>query len=290
MEQNTTKYSIIVPVYNEAGSLRETMLNLSNFLQSQLDNYELIAIDDGSKDDSGQILKSLELPHYSFYQHAYNKGYGAALKSGVLKAHGQFVIFYDGDGQHNPSDILKLVAESDHFDMIIGSRQGYKGPAWRQPGKKIINLIANYLVQFKIPDLNSGLRLVRKEGFNNFLHLYPNGFSLSTTITLAFIKHGYEVKYVPIEIKKRVGKSSVKISDGFQAIRLVLRMIMVFSPLRIFLPIALLFFLLGFLSLVFDIVNNNLTDTTTLLFTTFMMVVFFGLISEQLSIVIRHKR
>ena len=174
--------------------------------------------------------------------------------------------------------------------MVIGSRKGYKGPAWRQPGKKIINLIANYLVQFKIPDLNSGLRLVRKKHFHSFVHLYPQGFSLSTTITLAFIKEGLSVKYIPIKINKRTGKSTVKINDGFRAINLVFRMIMIFSPLRIFFPVGLIIFILGALSLVSDILNNNLTDTTTLLFTTFMMVLFFGLISDQLALVIRRKR
>ena len=177
--------------------------------------------------------------------------------------------------------------------MIIGARKGYKGPFMRQPGKKLLTWTANYLVQKKIPDLNSGLRLIKKDLFSKFSHIYPNGFSLTTTITLAFFKEGLNVKYVPIKINKRKGRSHVTISDGFKTIMLIIRTIILFSPLRVFLPVSGSIFTLGLLSLSFDIFlfskqgKPNIGDTTMLLFVFSLFFFFFGLIADQVSAIRR---
>ncbi len=288
MVNKKIKFSILIPVFNEENVIGKVVINLHNFLKNKLyDGYEIIVINDGSTDNTDNILKNIELENFKTFTNPYNKGYGSALKLGAQNSKADFLIFYDGDGQHNPKDILKLIKNKENYDMVIGSRQKYQGPMWRQPGKKIINVIANYLVNYKIPDLNSGLRLVRKSYFEKFEHLYPNGFSLTTTISLAFIKYGYNLKYIPIEINKRIGKSTVGISDGFKAITLVLRMIMLFSPLRIFLPLGFIIFIFGILSLIIDIFNKNLTDATTLLFLTSIIICSFGLLSDQIAAIRR---
>ncbi len=285
------KYSIIIPVYNEEAIIKQLVKDLLLFLDNKLKDYEIIVVDDGSKDKSWEKLSQISHPNLKLVRHPYNKGYGSALKTGASKARADVLIFYDGDNQHKPEDILKLVSEIGQYDMVVGSREGYKGPAWRQPGKKIINLIANYLVNFKIPDLNSGLRAVKKEKFNRFRHLYPNGFSLSTTITLAFLKQGYSVGYVPIQINKREGKSTVHILDGFRAVNLVLKMIMLFSPLKIFIPVSLLFFIIGAISLCRDVfIVFNLNDNTILLLISALLFFLFGLLADQIAAIRREIR
>jgi len=276
-------------VYNEEPAIAQTVTGLVDFLDRSGDaEYEIILVDDGSKDGSKEKMESLDKSHLVLLKHPYNKGYGAALKTGARSAKYDTLVFYDADGQHRPEDLLKLVREKGDFDMIVGSRQGYKGPMWRQPGKKIINLIANYLVKFKIPDLNSGLRAVEKDKFAKFEHLYPNGFSLSTTITLAFIKSGFNVGYVPITINQRVGKSTVTLADGFRAMNLVIRMIMLFSPLRIFLPLGFFIFLIGVVSLTRDVFFvSNINDNTVLMLVSSLIIFSFGLIADQLACIRR---
>lgn len=283
MSISEKKYSIIIPVHNEEKNIFHVISGLYSYLNNHMNDYEIIIVNDGSTDKTREII-SQPRENMVIYNNPYNKGYGSSLKKGSEIAEGKYLIFYDGDGQHNPEDILKLIKYKNEYEMVVGSRRGYQGPLWRQPGKKIINIIANYLVRFRIPDLNSGLRLVKKECFKKFEHLYPNGFSLSTTITLAFIKHGFNVKYVPIKISKREGSSTVKITDGFLAINLVIRMIMLFSPLRIFVPVGLALFALAFYSLCRDLfVVNNINDNTVLLIISSLIVFFFGLIADQLA-------
>lgn len=286
MNEEKIKYSFIIPTFNEEVVIKKVLNELQEFLKEKLiDNFEIIVVDDGSSDKTGEFIKELNREDIQVVENPYNKGYGSALKLGARKARGEYLIFYDGDGQHNPSDALNLIDEKGDYDMIVGSRQGYKGPAWRQPGKKILNLIANYLVSFNIPDLNSGLRLIRKEYFEKFTHLYPNGFSLTTTITLAFLKQGYSVKYLPINLNKRTGRSQVRIGDGFTALKLILRMIMLFSPLKLFVPMFSFFLLMTVISLIIDIFiyHFNLSQATLICFISAMLFLFVGLTADQLA-------
>jgi glycosyltransferase involved in cell wall biosynthesis len=293
MEEKKLEFSIIIPVYNEAQIIAETVTSLCDFLRQYCHySYEIILVNDGSTDKTAEKMEELRNDHIKLVHHAYNKGYGAALKTGVRSAGFDKLVFYDGDGQHKPEDLLNLMQVAEGYDMVVGSRQGYKGPVWRQPGKVLINLLANYLVKFKIPDLNSGLRVVDKDKFLLFEHLYPNGFSLSTTITLSFIKHGLNVRYETIRINKRMGsKSTVSITDGFRVVNLVIRMIMLFAPLRIFLPFGAIIFTLGLISFLRDVfMVRNINDNTILLLISSLIFFFFGLIADQLASIRREMK
>ncbi len=285
------KFSIIIPTYNEEESIGQTLEELKEYLSGKKYQAEIIVINDGSKDQTQKILENIK--GIKVINSPYNKGYGASIKSGVSQAQYSWILLYDGDGQHRPEYIEKLVRERKDFDMIIGARTGYKGPISRQPGKKLLTWIANYLVQQKIPDLNSGFRLVKKNLFLKFSHIFPSGFSLTTTITLAFFKEGLNVRYIPIRINKRKGKSTVGTKDGFEAIMTVFRTVTLFSPLRIFFPAS---FLLFCLSIVISIIQSiplkefNISDATILIFVSSLFLFFFGLLADQVSAIRREKK
>ncbi|MFA4833287.1 MAG: glycosyltransferase family 2 protein [Patescibacteria group bacterium] len=283
------KYSIIIPIFNEAKAIAKVILNLSTYLKAhEIDSpYEILAIDDGSTDGTYNILNGLKLEELKIFCNPYNKGYGSALKLGAAKANGRYLIFYDGDGQHNPEDVKRLIEERNGYDMVVGERQGCQGPWTRQPGKKILKWLASYLVDFKIPDLNSGLRLVNREKFNKHVQLYPNGFSLSTTITMAFLKAGCNVKYIPIKVNKRVGTSTVSPRDALKTFVLITRIITLFSPMRFFIPISMLFALATVVSVINDIMLSNISDTSILLFIATIFIFSFGVILDQIAAVRR---
>ena len=277
--------SIVIPAYNEEENIKEVLKKLKSHLSQTSLIYEIIVVNDGSTDQTKSILEKES--DIKLINQPYNKGYGSSLKKGSKEASYDWLLFYDGDSQHQPNSIDDLIKYIPEYDMVVGSREGYQGPLTRQPGKKIIKWLSNYLVKKRIPDLNSGLRAVKKEAFNEFIHLYPEGFSLSTTITLAFLKEGFNVKYVPIKINKRKGKSTVSIKDGLKSIMFVLRIITIFSPLRIFLPVIIV---LGFLStccLIRDVLNFNITDTTVLLFVSTILIFFFSLLADQMAAIRR---
>ncbi|MDD5290958.1 MAG: glycosyltransferase family 2 protein [Patescibacteria group bacterium] len=283
------QYSIIIPIFNEAKAIEKVVLDLSAYLKdSAIDSpYEILAIDDGSTDDTYNILNGLKLEELKIFRNPYNKGYGSALKLGAEKASGRYLIFYDGDGQHNPEDVKRLMEARDGYDMVVGERQGCQGPWARQPGKKILKWLASYLVDFKIPDLNSGLRLANREKFNKYVHLYPNGFSLSTTTTMAFLKAGYNVRYIPIRVNKRVGKSTVSPRDALKTFVLITRIITLFSPMRFFIPISLLFALITIVSVTNDIRLSNISDTSIILFIATIFIFSFGVILDQIAAIRR---
>lgn len=283
------KFSIIIPAYNEEGTIKGVLEELKNYLKEKKYQTEIIIVNDGSTDQTNRISKGIK--NIKLINHPYNKGYGASIKTGAKNARYSWLLFYDSDGQHNPQYIEKLIKYISDYDMVVGARTGYRGPLSRQPGKKLLNWMANYLVQQKIPDLNSGFRLIKKNLFLKFLHILPNGFSLTTTITLAFFKEALNVKYIPIKINKRKGKSFVKIHDGFKTIVLILRTIILFSPLRVFLPVSGLIFGLALLSLTLDIIHTysfNIGDMTILLFIFSLFFSFFGLLADQLATIRRN--
>ncbi len=282
------KLSVIIPVYNEEEIVAQVINNLKNEL-SKLDlKYEIIAVNDGSSDKSKEVLENIR--EIELIDHPYNKGYGASLKTGARNAKFDRLLFFDGDGQHKPEYIKEFLKYADEYDTIIGWRQGYQGPAIRQPGKKLLHLIANYLAERKIPDLNCGLRLLKKELFLRYEHLFPNGFSLSTTSTLTFFKEGLNVKYVPITINKRCGKSSVKISDGPRTLMLIIRLIMLFSPLKIFLPVSAVGFAISISWAIYDLIGSNfhaISKSSGFLFVSSLLVFLFGLLADQVAAIRR---
>ena len=289
---NEIKYSIIIPIFNEAKAIKKVIFDLSNYLKVNEINSvcEILVVNDGSTDNTYDILNNIRLDELKIFSNPYNKGYGSALKLGARNASGKYLIFYDGDGQHNSEDVKKLIKESDEYDMVIGERRGYKGPFIRQPGKRILTWIASYLVDFKIPDLNSGLRIVDKEKFYKYAHLYPNNFSLSTTITMAFLKAGYNVKYIPIKINKRIGKSTVSPRDALHVFVLITRLITLFAPMRFFLPISMLFVLITVLSIIHDMMLSNISDTSIIFFIATIFIFSFGVILDQTAAIRRELR
>lgn len=287
MEKNI-KISVVVPVYNEDEIIAWTINDLKNELGKLNLEYEIIAINDGSTDRSKEILEAVS--EIKIINHPYNKGYGASLKTGARHSQYEWLLFFDSDGQHRSEYIKEFIRYTSQYDMIIGVRQGYKGPFWRQPGKKLIHWVANYLAGRKIPDLNCGLRLLKREHFLRLSHILPNGFSLSTTITLAFFKENLNVKYVPITINKRVGRSSLKVTDGLETLMLTIRLIMLFSPLKIFVPLALFGFFLSFVWFIHDLVVYNfvlISKSIGFIFVASLLIFLFGLSADQIAAIRR---
>ncbi len=276
------KFSILIPVYNEEAVVERTIEDLKLFLNFRGYESEIIVINDGSTDKTKEIIEKIE--GVKIINHPYNKGYGTALKTGAKNAKYDWLLFYDADGQFNPLFISELLKYAEEYEMVVGARQGANAtPLIRKPGKAILNLTANYLAERKIPDLNCGFRLIKKEKLLQFAHILPNGFSLTTTITLAFFKEGLDVKYIPVEMNKRTGRSSVRPKDAATMGILICRVILLFSPLKIFLPISAILFSVGSVSFIWDLFQFNITDITILLFLSAIMIFFFGLLADQIS-------
>ena len=271
------KVTIVIPAYNEEAVIEQVVLGLIELYP----DFEIIVIDDGSTDNTYNLIKDLNI---KIIHHSFNKGYGASIKTGIRAANSDFIATVDADGQHNPKDILKLIKGIGEYDMIVGKRgkESHK-LFWRQSGKKVISWVANSLSRTYIPDINSGLRIFRKDIVLKYIHLLPNGFSLSTTMTIAFLRDGYNIKYVPITVNKRVGKSTVNLFDGFRALLLVIRLIVLFSPLRIFLPMSFLIFIAGGCLLIIDLFRANIQDVTILMLLIGLLIFFFGLIVDQMA-------
>jgi glycosyltransferase involved in cell wall biosynthesis len=272
------KISIIIPAYNEENSIAQTIMDLKKLLSEG----EIIVVDDGSTDNTRQ--KALD-SGTTVISHQFNRGYGASLKTGINNSKYEIIGFIDADGQQNPEDLLELQKYIEEYDMVIGARDTQSHfPLWRRPGKKLITILANYLAGQKIPDLNSGLRLIKKNVILPYLKMFPDGFSFSTTSTIFFIKEGLKIKYIPITVKKRTGKSSLKVRHGFDTIILVLRMITLFEPLKIFLPVSIFIFTIGLIWAAREfILYNSFGATSIFLGITSLLVFFFGLISDQIA-------
>ena len=280
---NKPDVTIIIPAHNE----EEGLADVINGIKQLKEGYEIIVVDDGSADNTYKLASETGI---KVIRHPYNKGYGAALKTGIRNAEGDVVLFMDADGQHKPSDIKKLMQHIGEYDMVVGARtKKSKISLLRRPGKKILGITANYLAGMKIPDLNSGFRALKKSLALEFMHILPNSFSFSTTISLALITSGYSVKYVPIEAPERVGRSKIKpFRDGFRFILMIVRTIALFNPLKIFLPISILLFLSGVSYLIYEVIfYTDISDTSLLLIISSLLIFFFGILSDQVSVLIR---
>lgn len=274
--------SIIIPAHNEEKIIGKTIESLKNELSKIPElEYEIIIINDASTDKTIDVLGKIE--GIKIINHTQNKGYGASLKSGIKEAKFGKLLFFDADGQHKSEYIREMLKYANDFDMVSGARTGYKGPIIRQPGKKILHWLANYLSRQEIPDLNCGLRIVKRERILEFMHLLCDGFSFSTTSSLLFLTEGMSVKYVPITINKREGKSKVRPKHAFDTLIFILRVILLTSPLRVFLPISIFLFILGGASLIQNIIYENISDATILLFTSAILIFFFGMLADQVS-------
>jgi glycosyltransferase involved in cell wall biosynthesis len=276
---NSQSVSIIIPAFNEGEVIGEVV----GAIQDHGPWHEIIVVDDGSTDATASEARAAGAV---VVRHPYNKGNGAAVKSGLRHASGDFVIIVDGDGQHRPADIERVIAPLGEYDLVVGARSAQsQATLARRMGNNLLNGLASYLTSRPIPDLTSGFRGMRREYACEFLHLLPNGFSSPTTLTLAFIKAGHNVMFEPIEAGKRVGHSKIRLArDGVKFFLILLRVITIFSPLRIFLPIAIAAFALGSAYGVWGVVVTRKIPNGSVLLLMFSVVVFLvGLVSEQIS-------
>jgi len=276
--------SIVIPAYNEESRIGTVLDDLLTKVNLRNIDYEIIVVDDGSQDKTAEIVKKHNV---KLIQQEHNKGYGAAIKMGVYYAQYNIIVITDADGTYPVDQISGLIDFIKDYDMVVGARTGdqIKIPLIRRPAKWILNKYANFLVKEKIPDLNSGLRVFRKDVFEKFRRLLPNGFSLTTTITLALLSNGYRIKYSPINYFKRgAEKSKFKpIRDTISFFSLITRTSLYFKPLRVYMPIALFLLGLGTILLIYDLFMGNISDKTMMVFLWGIQLGILGLLADAIS-------
>ena len=273
------KVSVVIPAYNEGAVIGQTVARI----RSLYPDFEVIVVDDGSKDDTAQRAREAGA---EVFRHPYNIGNGAAVKTGIRRASGDLVVLMDGDGQHDPADIARLLEETDRYDLVVGARSG-KGQAslGRRIANWCYNCLASYVAKFPIKDLTSGFRVFRRDTVMKYLYLFPNTFSYPTTSTLAYLRSGYTVKYIPIHVHRRVGRSKIKLlEDGARFILIILRITTLFSPMRIFLPVSTFFFFTGLGRYIYTYwTSRHFTNMSALLMSVGVMIFLLGLVSEQIT-------
>jgi glycosyltransferase involved in cell wall biosynthesis len=277
---NMSELTAVIPAYNEESSIEQVIKSI--FLECPGLFHEIIVVDDGSSDQTK--IKAMAAGA-RVISHTGNRGYGAGLKTGIRAATTPYVLCVDADGQHRSEDIKSIAAEIGDCDMAVGARQQiFHSKLWRMPGKWFLTAMANYLTKTKIPDLNSGLRLFKREVVLRYLHLCPNGFSFSTTTTLAMLSRGYKVKYIPIKVNQRSGRSMVTPKTGFDAIVTILRITALFNPLRIFIPTSIIVAAVGLAwGIPYLIWGRGLSGFSGLCLTTSIILMAFGLLCDQIS-------
>ncbi|MCU1375694.1 MAG: hypothetical protein JWO68_2980 [Actinomycetia bacterium] len=275
--------TVVLPVYNEKGHLQAEIDRITAALEGSQYTWEIIVVDDGSDDGSGEQLRTIE--GIRLIQFAQNRGSGSARKAGTRAARGRVVVWTDADMSYPNDRIPELVKELDGWDQVVGARTSEQGThkAFRVPAKWFIRRLASFLVEHPIPDLNSGLRAFRKEVGVQYLHLLPKGFSCVTTITMAFLANGYSVKYIPIEYSERAGTSKFHWrKDTRRYLTQVIRLVLSYNPLRIFLPVGLLLAFVGVGKLAYDWDVHHFrvtTNTLIVLFASFQ-VFAIGLLAD----------
>lgn len=278
--------SIVLPAKNEAAAIGATVEKIhAQLLQMQIvGEIEVLVVNDGSTDDTAAVAQAAGA---RVVHHPYSKGNGAAIKTGARAALGEVLVFMDADGQHDPADIARLLQMLEQgYDMVVGARQkGSQASIGRGLANGFYNRLASWMTGHKVEDLTSGFRAVRADKFREFLYLLPNGFSYPTTSTMAFFRAGYAVAYVPIHAAKRIGKSHIRLlRDGARFLLIIFKIGTLFSPLKIFAPVALLMFLLasGWYGWTF-ISMHKFTNMSALFYTGSVITFMMGLISEQIT-------
>ncbi|MBN2328024.1 MAG: glycosyltransferase family 2 protein [Candidatus Omnitrophica bacterium] len=276
--------SIIIPAYNEAESIGGVADGVRRVLQSQSIQYEILVVDDGSNDETARHASEAGA---SVLTHHINRGYGASLKTGIRKARYEWIALIDADGQHDPADIIRLIeSAAQGFDLVIGARDRSAFQyASRMPGKNFLQWFAHFLVGAKPDDVNSGLRLFRKADVLPYFPILPNKFSFSTTMTLAMMKDAYEVGSIPIQTRSRQGRrSTVSLKDGLRTIMLIVRIAMLFNPLKVFLPISGLLFFVGVVYAAIELLHKfNIPSGAEMLMIAAVTIACFGVLADQLA-------
>ncbi len=278
-QDHAVEVTILLPAFNEEQSIADTVHRIKELHP----DFEVLVIDDGSTDKTMQTAMAAGA---NVWPHPYNIGNGAAIKSGLRVAKGDWVLMMDADGQHKPEDIAGLLEHKDRFDMIVGARSsGSKTSLHRNIANKLYNWFASYVTKFEIKDLTSGFRLVKTDVARQYIYLLPNTFSYPSTLTMAYLRSGRSVKYVPIQTLARKGKSKIKlISDGTRFLLIISKVATLFSPLRVFLPISLMLFITGSVYYLYTFIAlGRFTNMSALMLTSSLMIFMMGLISEQIS-------
>ena len=276
---NEFKVSIIIPAYNEASTIGNIVLKIKKLYP----DYEIIVVDDGSTDDTAVIAKETGA---KVFNHPYNIGNGAAIKSGIRHASGDVLVFMDGDLQHDPGDIIKLIEYIPKYDMVVGARSiREQSSLSRALGNKIYNWLASYVAMFPVKDLTSGFRAIKSDLARQLVNLLPRTYSYPSTLTLGTLRSGRSLVYIPITIQKRkMGKSKINlIKDGVRFFMIIIRICTLYSPLRVFLPVSFIMFMLGILYYGYTYFTaGRFTNMSALLFITSILIFMMGLISDQI--------
>jgi glycosyltransferase involved in cell wall biosynthesis len=271
--------SVVIPAFNEADVIGDVVTGLARSAAW----HEILVVDDGSTDPTSAAA---EAAGARAIRHPYNKGNGASVKSGIREATGEYILIIDADGQHPPEDAARLVSRLGDYDLVVGARaHSTQATLARRLGNHLLNGLATYLTGRPIPDLTSGFRAARRRHLREFLHLLPNRFSTPTTTTLAFVKAGYNVAFEPVDARARVGSSKIRLlRDGAKFFLIALKVVTLFSPLRVFLPISLASFVVGLGYALWTVATqSHVTNSSVLLIVLGVIVFLIGLVSEQIA-------
>jgi glycosyltransferase involved in cell wall biosynthesis len=282
---NDVTATVVLPACNEAASLREVITGI----REGHPDFEILVVDDGSTDATAAVAREAGA---GILSHPYNIGNGAAVKTGLRRATGEWVILMDADGQHDPADIARLWEHRERYDMVVGARsRDSRTSAHRDLANWLYNRLASYVTRFRVEDLTSGFRLVKRDAAQRYLYLLPNTFSYPSTLTMAYLRSGRSIKYVPVKTAARKGRSKIKpVRDGVRFLFIIMKIATFFSPMRVFLPVSLGFFLIGFFYYLYTfITKHRFTNMSALLLSTAVIIFMLGLVSEQIS-QMRHDR
>jgi glycosyltransferase involved in cell wall biosynthesis len=270
--------SVVIPAFNEELGIQAVVAGIA----SSGEWREILVVDDGSTDKTAAVAR---MSGARVVTHPYNKGNGAAVKTGIREALGDIILLMDADGQHDPSDIDRILAALETHDMSVGARSMRDQPKVRALGNIIFRALASWLTGRTIPDLTSGFRAARRDKLVSILHLLPNGFSYPTTSCLAFLKAGYNVTFVPIRAHHRIGQSKIRLMrDGVNFLLIILKIVTLYSPLKVFFPIAALSMVMGVSYGLWNVVVYHKIPMGAALLIQLAIVVFmFGLLSEQIA-------
>ena len=275
----SVEVTILLPAFNEEQSIGKTIRKIKHLYP----DYEILVVDDGSTD---RTREEAVMAGAHVWKHPYNIGNGAAVKTGLRYASGEWILMMDADGQHQPEDIARLLEHKNDYDMVIGARSRGSNTSWhRDLANMIYNRLASYVTKFKVEDLTSGFRLVKNDRINKYIYLLPNTFSYPSTITMAYLRSGLSIKYVPIQTLARKGKSKIKLfQDGVRFFLIITKIATLFSPFRVFLPVSFLFFIIGLGYYLFTyITQHRFTNMSMLLLSSSVIIFMMGLVSEQIS-------
>jgi len=275
---------VVVPAYNEAAHIAEGLRELDAVLRGTDWDYEIVVVDDGSEDGTAAAAAGAGAGA-RVLQHRRNRGYGAALKTGIAASTHEWILITDADGTYPPESIPALLERAPENDMVVGARTGksVKIPLVRRPAKWFLRKLASYLAGQQLPDLNSGLRLMRRDLIESYTHLLPSGFSFTTTITLAAACNEHELEYVSIDYHARQGESKIRPWHAYEFTLLILRTIVFFNPLKVFIPLGAVVMLAGLAKFAYDVTRNNLSESAIFAMLTAMLFWAVGLLADQNS-------